>query len=69
MPTVRALHRRAQVLHLKLWSVRPGSRHWPGYGPYSIVDTRTAGIVARGVEHDEVEACLDFWRELSLIES
>jgi hypothetical protein len=67
MPTARTLHRRAKALHLRLWSVRPGSRHWWRFGPYSIVDARTAGILARGLEREEVEACLDFWRELSLI--
>ena len=69
MPTIRTLRRRARDLGLQIWSVPPGSRHWSGFGPYSIVDARTARIVARGLERrDEVEPFLDLWRELSLIE-
>jgi hypothetical protein len=67
LPTVRALRRRAQALDLRLWSVRPGTRHWPSYGPYTILDARTAGIVAQGLKQDEVVDFLNLWRDLSLL--
>ena len=48
------LRRRAAKAGYRLWKVRTDSRYFWEYGPWSIIDADINGIVASGLDLDEV---------------
>ena len=38
----------------RLWKLRENSRHYPEYGPYSVIDESTQMVMVGGADLDQV---------------
>lgn len=54
----RRVRREATKQGYRVWKVREGSRWFWEYGPFSLIDGATSGIVQRGLTLEEIHQFL-----------